>query len=62
MEIQVHQVLNVLRTYGHLKSLQINQVEGDRNQSARGLPDALTLSEESDLPRGEDDARNLSEK
>ncbi|VAX33809.1 hypothetical protein MNBD_NITROSPIRAE01-1655 [hydrothermal vent metagenome] len=64
MTIQAHQVRNVLRTYGHLKSLQINQIGGDRKQNARTLPDALTLSEESrtqenteqDLP-GERDAR-----
>ncbi|MEC4678560.1 MAG: hypothetical protein VST69_07395 [Nitrospirota bacterium] len=64
MAIQAHQVRNVLRTYGHLKSLQINQVRGDRKKSASALPDTLTLSKESrtqentqqDLP-GEGDTR-----
>ncbi len=64
MEIQAHQVRNVLRTYGRLKSLQITQIGGERKQNTSTLPDALTLSEESltqeniqqDLP-GEGDAR-----
>lgn len=68
MAIQAHQVRNVLRTYGHLKSLQINQIKGNRKQSASALPDALTLSKKSrtqentqqDLP-GEGDARRRSD-